>query len=366
MYNINSQTEIKFTSFMCFLLQGIGMKIGNIKTIAIFFKCIFIIGIFLLPQKTFGSSISGIVYDNQRNPLVEVDVELQDDYYRMIARTKTNGSGRYEFGGLRDGRFTVKVMPFRYDFLDTSAPVEITTFAAIPGGESNQYITQDFYLSPRKGSLSETETGVVFVQEVPKEAEKSYDEAIKNLTKRRTEEGIAGLRKALVEFPNYFAALHRLGKELFIKGQYGEASQVLLKASEINSKSPVTYYYLGYSLLKLNYSKAALIPLNQAYLMSPLSVQVLFVLGTAEEAEGKYIDAEKHLLQAKKLAKSSIPDIHWQLAQLYGNNLKKYKEAADELELYLKAGSFDEPQTTKVKKLIAEFRKKSENQSNSK
>lgn len=316
----------------------------------------------LISQQTYASTIAGFVYDNRRNPLVEVDVELLDDYYRLINRTKTNASGRYEFNGLKDGRFTVKVLPFRYDFTDESAMVEIANVANVAGGQSNSYMTQDFYLSPRKGSLAETELGVVFVQEVPKEAEQLYTAALRDFSKKKNTEAIIGLRKAIAVFPNYYSALHSLGKELFLKGEYGEALQFLLKAAEINTKSPTTYYYLGYALIKLNYNKAAIIPLTRALFLSPSSVQVLYLLGIAELSEKKYAEAEKHLLQAKKLSKTVIPDILWQLAHLYGNNLKRYKEAADELESYLKAGEFDDTHKSKVKKIIAELREKAKKQ----
>ena len=321
-------------------------------------RSIFVFGILFFSQNAYASTISGIVYDNQRNPLIEVDVELLDDYYRQVNHTRTSASGRYEFGGLIDGRYTVKVMPFRYDLIDESALVEIATVVAVQGGQSNAYMTQDFYLTPRRGSLAETETGVVFAQEVPKEAEKLCNTALKDLSKKKTEEGIAGLRKAVGVFPNYYLALHSLGKEFFLKGEYGAALQALLKASEINLNSPTNYYYLGYTLSKLNYNKAAMIPLNKALTLAPSSVQVLYILGVAENSEGKYTEAEKHLVQAKKLAKVVIPDIYWQLAQIYGNKLKRYKEAADELELYLKAEKFDDVHTAKIKKVISDLREK--------
>ena len=339
------------------------MKLQGFLISKLTFVLLFAAVIFFLSQKVSASTIAGIVYDNKRNPLGEVDVELLDDYYRSINRTKTNASGRYEFGGLGDGRFTVKVLPFRYEFADQSALVEITTITSVSGQIGNTYITQDFYLSPRKGSLEDTETGVIFAQEVPKEAQKIYEDAVKDLSRKRTNEGIAGLRRAVSVFPNYYLALQSLGKELFAKGEYGEALQVLLKASEINPKSPTTFYYMGYSLVKLDYTKAALIPLNQALLLAPASVQILYVLGIAETGEGKYAEAEKHLLRAEKLSKADVPEIHWQLAQLYANNLKKYQEAADELELYLKAGKFDEQQKAKVKKVIADLREKAKKSS---
>ncbi len=94
------------------------MKLQKFLISKITFILLFVTAVFFLSQKTFASTIAGIVYDNKRNPLTEVDVELLDDYYRLVNRTKTNASGRYEFGGLGDGRFTVRVLPFRYDFAD--------------------------------------------------------------------------------------------------------------------------------------------------------------------------------------------------------------------------------------------------------
>lgn len=334
------------------------MKLQKFLISKITFILLFVTAVFFLSQKTFASTIAGIVYDNKRNPLTEVDVELLDDYYRLVNRTKTNASGRYEFGGLGDGRFTVRVLPFRYDFADESALVEITTITSVSNQVGNTYLTQDFYLTPRKGSLADTETGVIFAQETPKEAQKIYEAATKDLSRRKNDEGIAGLRKAINIFPDYFLALQSLGKELFAKDEYGEAIQILLKASEVNPNSPTTFYYMGYSLVKLNYTKAAIIPLNQALSLAPSSVQILYVLGIAETGETKYLDAEKHLLQAEKLSKADVPEIHWQLAQLYGNHLRKFKEAADELELYLKTGKFDEEQKAKIKKTINELREK--------
>ncbi len=333
------------------------MKKGNSKVIIVLLKFVFVMGFFLLSQNVFGSTITGTIYDNHRNPLPDVDIELLDDLSRSFDRTRTNDSGRYEFSNLRDGRYAVRVMPFRYDFVEDSASVEITTIT-LPNQIGNSFFTQDFYLKPKKGSLTETEPGVVFIQKIPKEAEKVYDNAVKELAKKNVDNGIVQLREAVKLFPNYYQALQRLGKELFIKGKYGEAAQIFLKASEINPKSSTSFYYLGNSLSKLNYNKAAIIALNQALIISPSSVQVLYVLGKTERSEGKYAEAEKHLLEAEKLSKSGIPEIHWELAQIYANHFKKYKEAADELEQFLKTRP-DARDAENIKKLIKTLRDKS-------
>ena len=305
------------------------------------------------------SSIMGTVYDRRRTPLPDIEVELVNDYYQMIRRPiKTDGTGRYQFDGLRDGRYTVRVYAFRYDLEDQSEMVEVHT-QNIRGGEGTGFFVQDFYLNPKKGGLAETEIGVVFAQEVPQEARKLYETALKDLGSKRTEEGVKALHGAIKIFPEYYEALHRLGKELFLVGNYEQAYPFLLKAAEVNQKSATSLYYLGYSLLNLGHKKAAVTALTAANVLAPASVQILLVLGRAERGLSKFDAAEKHLLEAKKLAKTSIPEIHRELAQLYANDLKKFAEAANELELYLKASRLAGEEAKEIKKKISELREKS-------
>lgn len=321
--------------------------------------CLLCLGLFAGSAAYGQSSIMGTVYDRQRNPLPDIEVELLNDLYQTLQRpVRTDGTGRYQFNGLSDGRFTVRVYAFRYDLEDQSEMVEIHT-QNIRGGPGTGFFLQDFYLNPKKGGLAESEIGVVFAQEVPPNAKKLYDTAVKDLAGKRREEGVSGLYEAVKLFPDYYDALHRLGKELFFVGNYQQAYPYLLKAAEVNQKSATSLYYLGYSLHNLGHNKAAATALTAAHTLAPASVQILLVLGKAERGLGKFEDAEKHLLQAKKLAKTSIAEIHSELAQLYANDLKKFVEAADELELYLKASKLGGEDAKTIRKKINELREKS-------
>jgi len=71
----------------------------------------------------------------------------------------------------------------------------------------------------------------------------------------------------------------------------------------------------------------------------------------------EYEKAEKQLLKVRELAGDLMPDVHWELALLYGNGMKRYKEAAKELRAYLKARPDDKKAET-IKKLIADFEEK--------
>jgi hypothetical protein len=330
-----------------------------------------------LASNILASNIQGIVYDRQRNALADIDIELLNDYYQVIKRTRTEGSGRYQFDGLSDGRYTVKALAFRYDLEDQEMPVEISTqgvsvSSAQGGGSSigqgNGTFIQDFYLSPKKGGLRDSELGVVFAQDVPKEAKKSYDLALDDFKAKRADAGFTNLKKSIELFPTYYQALMRFGAELFSRRQYLDSAQVYMKAAEVNPKSALSFFYVGYALHNLGkqYNKSALKALTMAQTLAPVSPQVLWLLGKVERAEGKTADAEKHLLAAKKQATTPIPEVHMELSQLYANDLKKYKEAADELELYLKASKAEKEEEKKTKKIIADLREKAKQQVSSK
>lgn len=221
-------------------------------------------------------------------------------------------------------------------------------------------MVQDFYMLPRKGGLADTEVGVVFAQDVPPEAKKSYERGIKEILDKRVSEGILSMNEALKQFPTYYLALHRIGRELFMMKKYSDSVPFLVKAVEVNPKSATSLYYLGYSFHNIGkeYDKASLRVLNQALVLAPSSVQVLYVLGKVERRAGKYADAEKHLLQAKKFTRVAVPEIHKELAQLYSDDLRRYKEAADELEQFLKASKQDGSESAQTKKVIAALREK--------
>ncbi|HUF03493.1 MAG TPA: carboxypeptidase regulatory-like domain-containing protein [Aridibacter sp.] len=309
------------------------------------------------------STIQGNVYDRQRNPLPDIEVELLNDLYQSRGRTRTDGLGKYQFTGLGDGWYTIRVYAFRYDLEDQSAQLEVNTLN-IRGQEGTGFFMQDFYLVPRTGGLADNELGVVFAQEIPDEARKLYDKAIRDLSGERNEAGVLGLYEAIKIFPDYYLALHRIGRELFVVKNYEQAVPYLIRAIEVNGKSATSLYYLGYSLNELGpeFRKAAVKTLHQAYLLAPGSVQVLYIYGRVLRAEKQFAEAEKHLLQAKKLSRTPIPEIHKELAQLYGNDLKNYKQAADELELYLKASNVGGEESKEVKKTILDLRAKAKSQ----
>ena len=111
--------------------------------------------IFLLSSAAYSqTTITGTVYDKQRNALPDIDVELLDNFNRLIlngGRTRTDGTGRYQFTGLADGNYTIRVYAFRYDLEDQEQRIEVFTSNA-RGGPGVGFETRDFYRVPKGAS----------------------------------------------------------------------------------------------------------------------------------------------------------------------------------------------------------------------
>lgn len=307
-------------------------------------------------------TIAGTVFDAGRVPLADIDVELLDSFGRTVpdGRQKTGGGGRFQFSVATAARYTIKVYAFRHDYEDQSLDIEVSAVSAVAGEAGSSYNNFDFYLQPKRGGLTEAELSVVFAQEIPAAAKKAYEGAVKSFAAKRTAEGFDGLNLAIELKQDYFLALNRMGKELFMQGRFQEAVPFLLKAGEINSKSATAFYYLGASLVQLGpqFQKAATAALANAAILAPSSPQVHYMLGKVLKSEGKFAEAEKSLVKAKKLSNESVPEIHKELAQLYADNLKRYNDAADELEAYMKASRQKGPDQENTKKVIASLRAK--------
>lgn len=310
-----------------------------------------------------GNRISGRVYGLERRPVPDLNVELLDDLGRMIARTLTSSAGSYQFSGLSDGAFVVRVYTFGTDYQEQENRVEIrnvtyttSTGRVLTGGFEDAQ--SDFYLKLRKGVTPQNVA--LFVQEVPPEAKKLYDKALSDLDDKKTPDGLAELRRAIEIFPKYYAALERLGTEYVRMGTpegYQAAEIVLAAAVEVNPRAYKSWYGLAYARYSEKRYPEALAAAQKAVELNASSPDAVFLLGVILRHEKKYSDAEKQLLKAKELSNDNVPQVHWELALLYGNDLKRYDDAAKELKLYLKLRPEGKDADT-IRKLIKDLEEK--------
>jgi tetratricopeptide (TPR) repeat protein len=307
-----------------------------------------------------GNSVSGSVFGVDRRPVGDVFVELRDEFSRSLQRMRTNSAGRFAFTGLGSGRFKVAVLPYELPYQEEEHEVEIVNFSrsvggsSIPGGFSNEIV--DIYLRPKKVTQL-GDTGVVFAQEIPPAAKTLYDKAIADLTASRDQIAYEELKQALEIFPKYYLALNRLGTE-YVKQKHFEAAAILLGiAVDVNPRSYSGWYGLAYSRYSLNDLKGAESPAGKAVEVNPSSVEALVLHGSILRQLGKSKDAEADLLKANNVSKGVSTQVHWELALLYGNEMKRYADAARELKEFLKLQP-DSKDSEKINKLIADFEAK--------
>lgn len=311
-----------------------------------------------------GNTINGFVFGGQRLPVSDINIELLDEFNRTIERTKTNGSGRYFFTRLGPGRYRVRVLAFETAYAEQTQEVEIINITRRSSDGSTQVtgresVQLDFYLKPKAttASVSTNSADVLFAQTVPAEAKKTYERGVADLVANREASGLEAIKHSIELFPEYYVALDRLGTEYITRKHYLAAALLLAQAVKVNQRAHSSYYSLGYCLYNLNRKRDAIESLKRAVSLNAASVNAPILLGRTLREVGKYDEAERQLKRAKELAKGNAPEIHWQLALLYGNNLKRYPEAAEELELFLKAQP-ESRDTTSIRKLIATFRDK--------
>ena len=295
-----------------------------------------------------GSQISGYVTGLNRQPLADLNVELMNDYGRMVGRTLTSGRGYYEFNGIRNGRYTVRVYTLGTDYEERENSVELSD----PTGNIVRE-TSDFSLSLRRGVTPASVA--VFVQpDVPAEAKRIYEKAIEDLSKKKEAEGLAGLKSALEIFPKYFAALERLGTAYIgmNKPEAFQAAEILLMAAvEVNPRSYKSWYGIAYSRNALKKYTEAMAAVEKAVELNAYSTDALILSGVLLRMSKKFPEAEKHFLKANEISKGTLPRVHLELATLYGYGMKRYNDAARELKAYLKV----QPDAKDIEKLKAQI-----------
>jgi len=296
--------------------------------------------------------IEGIVWDPNRRPVSDIYVELQNENYSTVSRVRTDSTGRFSFFGVSSGHYNIKVLTSGTNYLEHSEGLDLVS--TVRGGSES--VNLDIYLRFDTGKISSGSAGitdVVFVQEVPEEARKLYKQGLKDIN--NGDKGCDEIKEALKVFSEYYDALNTLGREYVGRKEYQKSLEYLIRSIDVNQRSFSSFYALAYACYQLNHRPEALEAARAATIIQPNSVNAQLLYGTLLRLDGSYEKAEKILLEAKKLSKDTVPEVHWQLALLY-NRVGRNKEAADELDLYLKAQP-DARDKKEIQDLIAKLRK---------
>ena len=308
------------------------------------------------------SVITGTVFVEAHRPIADIWVELQDDFNSTLARVKTDASGRFTFSNLLNGNYRLRVLPYGTDYKEQIQEVTLVSVSVITGrpGADRQVI--DIYLKRNeRAPVGPFAVGPrsIFVQEVPAAAQQHYESGVRFLSEKKEKEGFNSLKRSLEIFPTYYLALDRLGGEYAMRGSkdrsYWLAAMVLLeKAVEVNPRGVSSVFGLGWTQYQLGLNAQAVKNMELAASLNNKAPDAFLWLGKAQLRVAAVDKAEAAFKQANLLTKGKVAEIHLLLARLYSRQ-KRYGEAADELELYLKTQS-DSSDDVKIQELIKQMR----------
>lgn len=283
-------------------------------------------------------------------------VSLLNDNYQTIRTILVDASGRFQFRGLGQGVYLVKVESTSSEFEEQTQRVEFQGTGR-PRTGAEEIFPVDFVLRRKKAPAQPEAPGTVFAQTVPEAARAEYERGLKKVKENKSAEAFPALKKAIEIFPDYYLALELLGTEYVKAGNLSEAVPLLTRAVGLNEAAPKSLYALGVATLKLKQTSDAIGWLQKAVAQDGKNVNAHLMLGIALGTVGRLDEAEASLRRAYRLGGEQVADVHMYLAGIYDKQ-KKYDEAVRELELLLKEGKdLDE---SKVKAMIARLRSKAE------
>ena len=310
------------------------------------------------------SVITGTVFAEAHRPIADIWVELLDDFNSAIGRDKTDGSGRFMFGGLLNGNYRLRVLPYGTDYEEQVQEVTLVSVSPISGRPGVDRQNIDIYLKVNKRAPAgpfAVGPRAIFVQDVPPAASRLYEDGIRFLREKNEAAGLAALKQAIEVFPTYYLALDRLGGEYAIRGHkdrnYWEAAKFLLeRAVEVNPRAINSVFGLGWTQYHLGLNAQAVANMERAVSLNSKSADAYLWLGKAQLRVSALDKAEQALKRANELTKGKVAEIHMLLANLYEDQ-KRYAEAVNELELYLKTQS-DNREEQKIQDAIKSMRAK--------
>lgn len=274
------------------------------------------------------------------------------------ASTVTDQDGEFRFNSVRAGTYSV-VIDGGKEFETAREPVYID-----PGGTSGPISNVTIHLRPKVDASSPAFAGV------PANALDFYQKGMVAAQKGNAKSAAEFLDKAVVAYPNFSQAHSDLGMQYLKLGQMEKAAEsfealLKLKPNDVTGELNlgIALYNQGITLIgqqkldeaekKLNGSEAHL---RAAIKLNSPGPSAHYYLGLMLIRFKAYDEAQKELVLAISNGGENLAMAHKILGGVYMST-KKNKEAADELEKYLKLDP-KAPDAEKVKGTIKDLRSK--------
>jgi Tfp pilus assembly protein PilF len=294
--------------------------------------------------------------------------KLPDQRLRVVLELNTGGIvgeifsdsvGNFEFRSLMNGTYKIVVPSDGHAYETSQEIVEIY-------GNFTRTFTAQIYLRDKGDGIivksREKIISVADLQQAPKDAKKNYDNGLKRIRENKPEEAVALFKAAIGIYPEYLAALNKLGEQLAILKKPDEAQAAFEKAIAINPKYPLPHINLGILLVEQKRYDEAIAALetgamsDDSFPVSHLKLGEALMLKQPPD----YDRAEKELTRALELGKKQFVYVRQLLFNLHLRR-QRLDKAAEQLEAYLKDAP-DAPDVEQVRQTLDRVKKVIEQQ----
>jgi tetratricopeptide (TPR) repeat protein len=302
-----------------------------------------------LPGSSF--EITGQVTSSDGRKRIEfVTVRLERMGGSLVDQRTTDTLGRFRFSRLNSGQYVVSAKSPGF----TVAPQTV---------DLSRFVPRAFLLlqlSPEEASFAARDTGKsgVIKANIPEKARKEIQQANAALARKKTEEGILHLEKAVSVFPEFFEAQMLLGSTYMEVGELGKAEAAFRMALKIDPKSVNAMVSLGeLHRRQKNYSKAEQV-LQEALKLDDEAWVGHYTLARV------YWDSNEVIKAGHQIGRTIQLNPQFPEAHLLGGNvfmkLGMSQNALVEYEEYLRLAP-DGPLAANAKDLVQKLRKSLQN-----
>jgi len=272
--------------------------------------------------------------------------------------------GNFRFTSLRPDQYTI-VVDAGDEYERATDTVSIGNSGSVPAqGDPFRlaiplaYQVQ-IYLKPKglNSTIEQPGTSNTVFANVPVPARELFGQALESARAGNHARAIEQLKSAIAQAPRFAAAYNELAVQYLKTGQPVQALDTLKEALRINPEDFTLRLNYGIALLNQKKFEAAETELRLATQNHNTDSTPHYYLGLTLMSERNFEGARSEFEGAIKNGGEKLALAHKYLGGIYWRN-KKYREAADELEKYLKLEP-KVPDAAKIRDTIKELRQKS-------
>jgi Tfp pilus assembly protein PilF len=298
--------------------------------------------------------IEGRIFFPSGNTRTPIRIRLRGD--RGEQSTNSDRDGRFEFRGLRPGRYVILVEGGElYQSVSDTVDVSPVASGSSQGDMPSQMATLNIRLQLRTSPDSGPGVVTSDLSKIPKEAVDLYNAALKSVNDGDRKKATELLKKAISIYPEFAAALNGLGVQYLRLGENDKALEAFDSALKISPNSVAFQLNRGIALLSLKKFAEAEVELQKVVSENDTSALAHLYLGRALVGLNRLDEAEKEFNRSLAIGGADVVIAHRYLGGIYVQRGEKQKAIA-ELEAYLKSAP-DSKEADRIKALISDLQK---------